>query len=162
MSKENKEVNQNFPAIKNVIFDWKRTLYDPETKTLINGATEILEMFSNKNIPIFLIGKGEEEMHQEVNRLGIEKFFTGVKFAQGEKNPEDFKKYIDPFNPSETFIIGDRALSELSVGKSLMASTVWVRQGVYADELPEAKNLTPDYQVRSLAELKDLVEKFLM
>lgn len=158
MNVEKRETKQRFPKIKNVIFDWKRTLYDPESRTLINGAVEILEMFSNRNIPIFLIGKGEEDMYKEVDRLDVGKFFNEIKFVEGEKNPEYYKPHIDTLNPSYTVIIGDRARSELSAGKSLMTTTVWVRQGVYMDELPEDEQLSPDYQVGSLAELKNLLQ----
>lgn len=37
--------------VSNVIFDWKRTLYDPESKQLIDGAVEILKAIKDKNIP---------------------------------------------------------------------------------------------------------------
>jgi len=51
---------------KTLIFDWKRTLYDPDTKTLIKGALDLLEYLKNKNIPMVLIGKGKEDMNEEV------------------------------------------------------------------------------------------------
>jgi len=33
--------------INAIIFDWKRTLYNPDDGTLINGTKEILEMLQN-------------------------------------------------------------------------------------------------------------------
>lgn len=36
--------------IKNVIFDWKRTLYDPDTKKLVDGALDLLEFMVNKSL----------------------------------------------------------------------------------------------------------------
>jgi FMN phosphatase YigB (HAD superfamily) len=158
MGLENKEIKQPFPTVRNVIFDWKRTLYDPDSKTLINGTVEVLEMLSNRNIPMFLIGKGDDDMYGEVVRLNVGKFFKEVKFVKGEKDPEYYKPYIDTLNPSQTLIIGDRARSELSAGKSLSTTTIWVRQGKFADELPEDEQLNPDYQVKSLIELKSLLE----
>lgn len=35
-----------------IIFDWKRTLYDPDRKVLIKGAVEILDLMKSKNIPM--------------------------------------------------------------------------------------------------------------
>ena len=158
MGVENKEIRPQIPRIKNVIFDWKRTLYDPESKTLINGTKELLEMFSDHNIPMFLIGKGESDMYREVDRLGVKKFFKEIKFVEGEKNPEYYKPHIDSLNPSQTFVIGDRARSELATGKSLATTTVWVRQGKFADELPKNEQMVPDYQVDSLIELRKLIQ----
>jgi FMN phosphatase YigB (HAD superfamily) len=158
MNIENREIKQTFPNIKNVIFDWKRTLYDPDSKTLIDGAMEVLETLSNRNIPMFLIGKGDDDMYGEVTRLNVGKFFKEVKFVKGEKNPEYYKPHIDTLNPGDTVIIGDRVRSELSAGKSLSTTTIWVRQGRFADELPENKLEIPDFQVGSLTELKNLIQ----
>lgn len=160
MGLEKRETIHIAPIIKTAIFDWKRTLYDPESKTLISGAKEILEMFSNRKIPMYLIGKGEKEMYEETERLKVNKYFNKIKFVEGEKNPEYYRPYIDELKPSQTVVIGDRACSELTAGKSLKTTTIWVRQGKFADELPENEQLTPDYQVKSLVELKSLIEMF--
>lgn len=61
--------------IKTIIFDWKRTLYDPDTGVLIEGALDFLEYLKNKNIPMVLIGKGGEDMNEEVDRLGVRYYF---------------------------------------------------------------------------------------
>jgi len=87
----------------------------------------------------------------------VQKYFDGVKFVDGEKDPEYYKSHIDTSNPSRTIVIGDRARSELAAGKSLNATTIWVRQGRYADELPESEQFAPDHQVQSLIRLRNLL-----
>lgn len=141
--------------INNIIFDWKRTLYNPDDGTLVDGAKEILELLHHKNIPLALIGKGNAKMYAEVKRLGVEEYFNNIIFQEGAKEDSLFKPYISKNNPSTTLFIGDRVRSELAVGKSLGATTVWVRQGKFSAEEPENENQKPDYIVATLIEVKE-------
>ena len=47
-------------------------------------------------------------------------------------------------------LIGDRVRSELEIGNKLGATTIWVKQGKFADELSENKDQKSDYEVTSL------------
>src|SRR3989338_11454342 len=137
--------------ISSIIFDWKRTLYDPDSKALINGAKDLLVFCQNKNIPMILIGKGKEDMNEEVKKLGVKKYFKEIIFAEGVKDPKVFVKYVSS-NPKETVFVGDRVRSELEIGNKLGATTIWVRQGKFATEEPENKDQKPDYTVLSLTD----------
>ncbi|MDO8573376.1 MAG: HAD hydrolase-like protein [Candidatus Daviesbacteria bacterium] len=139
-----------------VIFDWKRTLYDPDRKVLINGAVEILDLIKSKNIPIVLIGKGRADMQQEVELLGVKKYFKEIVFTEGEKDPQVFKKFINKV-PKNTLVIGDRVRSELEIGKKLGATTIWVKQGKFTIEKPENGYQEPNYMVSDLVECKMLL-----
>ncbi|MFA5791717.1 MAG: HAD hydrolase-like protein [Candidatus Paceibacterota bacterium] len=160
-SEKSYEENKVKNMINNIIFDWKRTLYNPDDGTLIEGAKEILEVLQHKNIPLTLIGKGNADMYREVKRLEVEKYFSNIIFQDGLKENSLFEPYISKDDPSSTFFIGDRVKSELAVGKSLGATTVWVRQGKFSMEEPENENQMPDYVVTTLIEVKDLlINKF--
>ena len=145
--------------MKNIIFDWKRTLYDPDKKELISGAGTLLKYLKSKNIHLVLIGKGGDDMHEEVSRLEVGKYFDKIIFAEGEKDLQIFTKFIFKDNPKSTVIIGDRVRSELEIGNKLGATTIWVKQGKFADELPETKNQKPDFTVSSLAEVFPILPK---
>lgn len=140
-----------------VIFDWKRTLYDPDRKILIDGAPELLDLIKSKNIPIILIGKGGEDMQQEVERLGVGKYFRQIVFAEGEKDPQVFVPFISKDDPKRTLFIGDRVRSELEIGKKLGATTIWVKQGKFTLEKPENEYQEPKYMVSDLVECKKLL-----
>jgi FMN phosphatase YigB (HAD superfamily) len=144
------------PKPYSIIFDWKRTLYDPDTSTLIDGAIEVLNYFSKHNVPMFLIGKGQQEMHNETTRLDVAKYFQDILFVEGSKDPNDFLKFTKANEPNLTLIIGDRIKSELKFGKSIGATTVWVKQGKFADEIPENVGEEPDYVVNNLREILEL------
>lgn len=140
-----------------VIFDWKRTLYDPDRKNLVEGAVDLLESIKSKNIPMILIGKGGEDMQQEVDRLEVRKYFKYIIFAEGEKDPQVFKDYISEDEPKDTILIGDRVRSELAIGNGLGVTTIWVKQGKFATELPENRNQEPAYTVDNLAECLNII-----
>ncbi len=147
--------------IYSIIFDWKRTLYDPDSKTLINGAKALLAFCKGKNIPMILVGKGGEDMQQEVDRLGVLGYFREIVFAEGEKDPQVFKKYFSS-DPKKTIFIGDRNRSELEIGKKLGATTIWVKQGKFSVEEPENENQKPDYTVLSLHDCIRQLQVFLL
>lgn len=140
-----------------VIFDWKRTLYDPDTKELIEGALNLLKFIKSKNIPMILIGKGGDDMNDEVDRLGVGDYFDEVVFAEGEKDPQVFAKYAK--DPKNSLFIGDRVRSELEIGNRLGATTVWVKQGKFAGEEPESQEQKPDYTVSNLSECQVLLKR---
>lgn len=144
-----------------IIFDWKRTLYDPDEKTLINGAIELLEFLKDKNIPMILVGKGGEDMDQEVERLGVSGYFRQVIFAEGEKDPSVFTPYISKDNSKRCVFIGDRVRSELEIGNRLGATTIWVKQGKFKDEKPVNKNQEPQFVVTNLKDCLVLIKKFI-
>ena len=143
--------------MRNIIFDWKRTLYDPDSKVLIEGVQELLEFLSNKKVPMILIGKGGDDMRQEVDRLGVGKYFQKIVFAQGEKDPNNFLPFVSKEKPKSTIFIGDRVRSELEIGNKLGVTTIWVKQGKFAQEKPENKNQEPAYTVANLSECLNLV-----
>lgn len=144
-----------------IIFDWKRTLYDPDNKSLIEGAVNLLEFIKNKNIPMVLAGKGGEDMQQEVSRLGMKKYFKEIIFAEGEKDPEVFQLLITKDDNKKTFFIGDRVRSELEIGNKLGATTIWVKQGKFAREEPITEIQYPNYTVSSLTQCIRLLDKIL-
>ncbi len=147
--------------IKTIIFDWKRTLYDPDTKSLIDGVLDLLEFIKSKGVPMILIGKGADEMHEEVDRLEVRRYFKNIVFAEGEKDINVFKGFVST-NPKETVFVGDRVRSELEIGNKLGATTIWVKQGRFADEEPQNGQQKPDYTVSSLHECKRQLKSYFL
>lgn len=143
--------------VRSIIFDWKRTLYDPDNKVLTEGALSLLEFINSKSIPMVLIGKGGEDMQREVERLGVGQHFRQIVFAQGDKNQAVFRSFISKDGPERTLFIGDRVKSELEIGNKLGATTIWVKQGKFALEKPLNKDQMPDYTVSSLTECLKLI-----
>jgi FMN phosphatase YigB (HAD superfamily) len=148
--------------MKTIIFDWKRTLYNPDDKNLIDGAVAILKFFKDKGMYIAVVGKGNTDMYKEVERLGVSPYFNHVAFREGTKDIELFEEVVDIAGSGETLFIGDRVRSELEVGNRLGCRTVWIKQGKFADEVPENSHQEPTYTVASLKEAKQFIETTLL
>lgn len=136
-----------------IIFDWKRTLYDPESKKLITGALKILKLLTTKWSKVILIGKGGDEMYQEVKRLKIKKYFSKIIFQEGKKDMMIFSQFISIKNPRLTMVVGDRVQSEIEIGNTLKATTIWIKNGKFSEELPLSKIQEPTFTLNSLVEL---------
>lgn len=146
--------------IETIIFDWKRTLYDPDTQSLMTGAIDLLSYLQKKKLSLVLIGKGGEEMYQEVDRLKVKEYFSQVVFKEGVKDPSLYQEFMTT-DPQETVFIGDRVRSELSVGNKLKAVTIWLKLGKFAEEGPENESQKPTYTVTTLSEVKNLLATLL-
>lgn len=138
--------------INAIIFDWKRTLYDPEKQILVKGAKKLLLFLKEQRIPLILIGKGDEQMKQEVKRLKVCNYFTQVIFKP-TKDLNLFAKFIFHKQPKNTYIIGDRVRAEIEIGNRLKMTTIWVKQGKFSEELPLSLYQKPGFTVLSLFEL---------
>lgn len=147
--------------MKTFIFDWKRTLYDPDSQELISGARETLEFLKNKGLSLVLVGMGSREMYEEVERLGVKDYFSHINFLQERKHAALFAAFINQQSPGETVFIGDRVKSELAVGNSLGATTVWIKEGYFAAQEPESPAEQPTYTFNSLQEFKKFLERSL-
>jgi len=145
--------------MKTFVLDWKRTLYDPDGRRLVDGASELLELLEQKGVRLVLVGKGSREMHEEVDRLGVRRYFEHINFIDGSKHPALFEPFVDPDSPADTIFVGDRVRSELAAGKDLGATTVWIRQGRFASEEPESPAGRPGHVFASLKELKQFLER---
>jgi FMN phosphatase YigB (HAD superfamily) len=147
--------------MKTIIFDWKRTLYSPEERQLIDGALDILAFLKDKDIYLAVVGKGDTDMYKEVDRLNVKDYFDHIAFREGAKDSGLFEEVVDKAGAAQTIFIGDRVRSELEVGNTLGCRTIWVKQGKFSIETPENKNQEPTYTVVSLSEAKRLIETLL-
>lgn len=142
-----------------VIFDWKRTLYDPESRTLISGAREVLNTLGARGLTLQLVGKDPVgDMHAEASRLGVAACFQAIHFVENTKTDDDIGRYIDPNNPRASIVVGDRVRSEIAVGNRLGAQTVWVERGKFASETPLTAEQVPNYIISDIIELIPLTE----
>ncbi len=142
--------------IKLIIFDWKRTLYNPDSKKLIDGALELLRFIKKMNIPIILVGKGGMNMSNEIKRLAVDSYFEKIIFIEAEKDLNIYKPLMSR-NPKDTLFIGDRVRSELEVGNKLGAITIWIKQGKFSNEEPENEIQKPTFTVSNLSDCLRLI-----
>lgn len=142
-----------------VIFDWKRTLYDPDTQTLLPGVQHLLSMLHAQQIKTILVGKGSDEMYAEVDRLGVKNYFSAVIFQPEKKNLNIIKKY---FPEEELVVIGDRVRSEIALGNEMGAKTIWIKAGKFAYEDPIDSSQEPTYTATNIFEVEELLSNHFL
>ena len=144
--------------LKTVIFDFNRTLYDPDKGELENYATQMLDYVKSKGYQLILYGKGDEKRQNLISEVGIEKYFKEILLLD-EKSLETFQKLVKRNNISvpQSYSIGDRIKNEIIISNQAGFKTIWFKKGKFATETPENKEEEPTYTITSLKEIKKII-----
>ncbi len=142
---------------KLIIFDWGRTLYDPETKDVFLGVPEMLRTLSNqyKLAIVCLATDGDFDRRKKIMKdSGVEELFSLILMAEGNKDLL-YEKALSElgFVPKDVIIVDDRTLRGIRWGNANGATTVWVCKGKFSNELPNEETGEPDYTVTEVTEL---------
>jgi FMN phosphatase YigB (HAD superfamily) len=108
--------------IKDIIFDFYKTLYNPEDKSLYRGITTLLKKLS-KRYKLILVSTGEVNRRKKIQKLGIDKYFKEVIVCE-QKTFNDYAKIIS--SPTRTLIIGDCIEEEIKIGKKIKCNTLLI------------------------------------
>lgn len=143
--------------IKGIIFDFNRTLYDPEKSGLYEGALNLLEKLAKK-YKLALISYGLSDRKMLIRDLGIEKYFVKI-IVVPEKKKEPLLECLLAFDcrPEETLVVGDRVKSEIKLANELGMVTCWLRRGKFAAERPTKPSEKPDFIIFSLSEVPEVL-----
>ena len=139
-----------------VIFDFNRTLYDPEVDSLYPGAAQLLDSQSRSRT-LFLYSRDEGGRDTLLEELGVMDAFSRIYFVSN-KNAESVRKILteNDLSSEECIVVGDLMTSELAAGNEAGLETVWVKQGRFADV---TSNFEPTYVVTSISELSTLLDR---
>lgn len=143
--------------MKAVIFDYNRTLFDPEKGELYPEAVEVLEKIKGR-FKLALVAKGDAGRIKQIEKLGLAKYFESI-VVNNEKNLSDYNKTMEKLGiePEEAYVIGDRVSEEIKMGNTLGAVTVWFRNGKFKGELPKSKDELPSYLIENLKHLLEIL-----
>ncbi len=142
---------------KAVIFDYNRTVFDPDAEKLMPNAKEVLTALQAKGIPLFLIAKGDEERKKQIESLGLLPFFKEVIVNQ-DKSAEDFRSCIQECDEgTKFFAVGDRVREEIRHANECGMTTIWFRNGKFASEEPENDSQKPKFTVSALSEALHII-----
>lgn len=138
-----------------VLFDFNRTLYNPDTDALNEYARELLSHLQQRGIPLFMVCKGGEERKKKIEELGLLPFFQRVIVTE-RKGLVDFFSCRSEYPDAQWIAIGDRLVEELRYAKEAGMETVWFRNGRFAHEQPAQTGIHPGYVVFNLTEVPSL------
>ena len=148
--------------IKNIIFDWGRTLYDPDNERLFDGVKEMLPEMARKYklYIVSLASKGEEEIvkrRKMIKDFGIEGYFQDIFFAPEDKDSL-YEGLVAKYglDLSKTAVVDDRIIRGVAWGNRNGATTVWFQNGKFGSELPTPETGEPTHHITSFADLQSI------
>lgn len=139
-----------------IIFDYNRTIFNPENDALYPGAFDLLKKLSGIH-ELFLISTHEAGRKDRFNELGIEKFFKSVVFTN-QKTEEVFNSFGS--HTEKTFVVGDSIRNEISIGNVLGFITICVLKGKFADEIAISKEERPNHTIKELVEIEEILANY--
>ena len=141
-----------------IIFDFNRTLFDPEKNNLFDGALEVLKYFHTQSFELILLGKGDSKRKENVKRLDIEKYFSEIHIVE-EKSLSQLEKIKENRKENSIYSIGDRIKKEIKLGNQIGFTTIWFKNGKFSEEFPNTQEEEPSCTINSLLELKTLLTR---
>ncbi len=143
-----------------IILDFNRTLYNPDADELMPGVRELLDALRDQRAILFLVSAAAPSRQALIARLGLAPYFTDIIITM-DKSVSTFRQIHDSHQADPWIVIGDRIRREITYGNAIGATTIWVRQGKFAEELPIASAEEPNYTVSSLAEVGPIITSIM-
>ena len=142
---------------KIIIFDFNRTLYDPDGKALVPGALSVLKKLRKRSFVLYLISHAAPSREHLITALGLDQLFSKIIISYG-KRIGDFRNIIDK-NTSldQSFVVGDRIRKEITIGNRLGMRTVWLKSGKFEGEEPRNENERPDFIIEKIESVLKII-----
>ncbi|MBI5230489.1 MAG: HAD family hydrolase [Candidatus Magasanikbacteria bacterium] len=143
---------------KIIVFDFNRTLYDPDNDCLITDVKFVLRVLIRRGFLLYLISCTGKPRKKLIKNIGISKYFSRIIVTK-EKNKKNFERLAATMavDRSSSFVVGDRVRKEISIGNSIGVQTVWLKFGKFANEKPRKKIERPTFTVSTLREILSIV-----
>lgn len=139
--------------IKGIIFDFNRTLYDPDSGEMIDGALGLLEVLKASGYKMALLcKKSASDRAGLLSSLGLDRFFSWIFMIEGNKGAWHIHQCLSlmQLKSSEVAVVGDRVEEDVFVGNLVGATTIWVKQGKFSLVEPIIGQQKPTYTVYNL------------
>jgi len=147
--------------IKGIIFDFNRTLFDPEKEQLFDSALDLLEGLSKKyKLVLISFATRASERERMIHSFNLGKYFHKILIVS-EKKLEHFKDCVKALDCrlEEILVVGDRIKSEIRIANELGMTSVWLQKGKFASELPETFEEKPNFIIFSFSEIEKVLSK---
>jgi FMN phosphatase YigB (HAD superfamily) len=150
--------------IRAIIFDWGRTLYDSEGEALFPGVPEMLANLSHRYmLAIVSLVSGDYDVRVAqrgavLRDADLERYFAAIRFVPSDKDRAYEEAMAAPgVRPDELAIVDDRALRGIAWGNRHGATTIWLRRGRFAAELPDATTGAPTHTIGDVTKVARLL-----
>jgi len=131
---------------------------------IFRGTRPLLRFLHSRGVKVFVVSFGEPEIQRakvKALRLDQEPAIDRIFYADRDRlltKEAAFKKIQQELGlkASEVLVVGDRPMREIRAGKELGMHTVRIRYGEFAAQEPRNKDEQPDYEVKSISEVRAL------
>lgn len=152
--------------IEAVIFDFGRTLYDPETKDLFPETKTTLDALRARRLKLGLlsvaVSNDTQKRVDQLSQLGIRDYFQAIDIIERDTEGKDFTKILRELglleNPQKTAVVGDNLKREITAGNRIGAFTIWTTQRLSADWKPQNQEQTPRAIINDIYSLIPLID----
>lgn len=146
--------------LRGVIFDFMRTLYNPEEGRLYYGVLEILDQFLELNLKLGLVTYGSAGKKLLLEQLGLSTIFHWYQVVE-VKTPYIFMTFVKKYglDTKDVLVVGDLVTEEIAIGKDLGMKTVWVKQNPHS--ISNKTELVPDYTIDNIMLLEYVVTSLM-
>ncbi len=147
--------------MKGIIFDFNRTVYDPETEQLTPGVLDLLKELREKGYKLAIVSRNDypDTRRAFVTEIGLDPYFDVIMVVL-EKNPEVYKECAEQLGvqPEECMVVDDIVYRGILMGNKLGMTTVWYKSGKFQERMPENEEEKPDYTITELESVKKILE----
>ncbi len=136
-----------------IIFDYNRTIFDPETDNLYLGVLELLQKLSAK-YELFLISRNEPERKRRFEELNIKNYFQKILFVNGKS-----RKVFEGISgdTKNVIVVGDSISDEIKIGNQLGFVTIHLKKGKFSTEIPKNKYEFAKFEITDINELESII-----
>jgi phosphoglycolate phosphatase-like HAD superfamily hydrolase len=159
--------------IRAIIFDWGGVFVDAETKEFLPGGREVLEYCRNKGyrLALAVIASKFEERKKQIEESGLADFFEIVRI--GPMTTEQIRdpsftgkdELYDQINAliglprNQVLIVDDRTVRGIRYANQHGHPSVWIRNGKFAEEVPNQETGNPTFTIGSVQELTRILDR---
>jgi FMN phosphatase YigB (HAD superfamily) len=138
-----------------IIFDYNRTIFNPDEESLYEGVLEVLNYLSLEH-ELYLISANEPGRRQKMKDFGIDGLFKKVIFVN-RKSVDIFKLVAK--EGEDVFVVGDNIYGEISIGNKMNFNTVLLNHH-NKKILPITTEHKPKHKIDNIYTLRDIVKKY--
>jgi len=144
---------------KIIVFDFNRTLHDPDSDSLVPNVRLVLDELKNKGHTLPLLSRREGGRDAPVDSLGTRDYFSKAYFVD-QKSVDNFKVILSEYDAraSSGFVVGDYVPDEIAFGNKIGTTTIWARRGKFSDLTPALPHEHPNYTVRNLRDILEIID----
>lgn len=141
---------------KMVIFDFNRTIYDPEKNVIIDGVIGLLQVLYEQGIIIILVSRDEGDRKEIIEKNNLKKFFNDMYFVS-EKSVQLFQEIIDAYEVDDVYVVGDYLPAEIRCGNLVGAETIWICAGEFSEAKPQDIHENPRHTVCDIKHILPII-----